>query len=118
MKNLVLKIIIVSSVIFVSSCSYNKDLPEPEVITENEENVPVTYTDDVQAIMTNNCTGCHGGSGGVNLNTYAQVKAQADAGRLLARAINGAGGPMPQGGLMPQATRDVLQAWLDQGAPE
>ena len=104
------------------SCTTNKTtLPEPEEETTVITTTPVTevtYTSHVQAIMVDNCTSCHGGSGGVNLNTYTQVKAQADAGRILARAINGSGGAMPPFGLMPQATLDTLQLWLDQGALE
>jgi mono/diheme cytochrome c family protein len=104
----------------LASCSYNKtELPTPEeeaVEATNPNGTVVTYTSHVKTIMDNNCIGCHGGSGGVNLDTYSVVKAQADAGRILARAINGSGGTMPPGGLMPQTTLDTLQFWLDQGA--
>jgi mono/diheme cytochrome c family protein len=105
----------------LGSCTSNKtELPEPEVATTVVTNTTteITYTSHVQDIMVVNCTGCHGGSGGVNLNTYTQVKDQADAGRILARAINGSGGTMPPSGLMPQATLDTLQLWLDQGAQQ
>ncbi|MDG1475620.1 MAG: hypothetical protein P8Q14_00600, partial [Vicingaceae bacterium] len=113
---------------FAVSCSYNKtELPEPIVDpvgtpsptpSPNPSN-SITYTTHVKAYIDNNCVGCHGSSGGVTLQTYSQVKAQADAGRILARAINGSGsGPMPPSGLMPQTTLDTLQLWLDQGALE
>ena len=105
----------------ITSCSYNKtELPQPEdgPVVENPSGTVITYTSHVEAIMVNNCTICHGGSGNLFLNTYTQVKAIADNGKLSDRAINGLGGPMPQSGLMPQATRDILQMWLDQGALE
>jgi hypothetical protein len=116
--NLLLKTFLVFA-LFCSafSCSYNKsEMPVPqETITNNPV---ITFTSHVQDIMTN-CTVCHFsgvGSQSPALVTYTDVKAQADAGRILARAINASGGPMPTGGLMPQTTLDTLQMWLDQGA--
>jgi mono/diheme cytochrome c family protein len=104
------------SALMLASCTSNKtELPAPEV-GANAATKQITYTSHVQEIMVESCTGCHGGSGGVNLNTYSQVKAQADAGRILVRAINGSGGTMPPAGLMPQTTLDTLQMWLNQGA--
>jgi uncharacterized membrane protein len=106
------------------SCTTNKTtLPEPQVeetttTTADTTGVDVTYTNDVKTIMDNNCVSCHGSSGGISLVTYAQVKTQADAGRILARAITGSQGNMPPSGLMDQATRDVLQNWINQGAQE
>jgi mono/diheme cytochrome c family protein len=111
MRNLALTFIIVSCLSI--SCSYNKE----ELIVEPVVPAVITYTSHIKAMVDNNCVSCHGSSGGVALHTYAQVKATADAGRILARAINGSGGgPMPQSGLMSQTNLDILQMWLDQGA--
>lgn len=130
MRKIALTFSVFGLLAFVVSCSYNKkELPEPIVETEGTPNPTpnpspspsndITYTSHVKSYIDNNCVGCHGSSGGVTLETYTQVKAQADAGRILARAINGSGsGPMPPSGLMPQATLDTLQMWLDQGALE
>lgn len=108
--------------VMLASCAYNKEqLPAPEelvVTPTNPSATAVTYTSHVKTIMDNNCIACHGSNGNVSLENYGQVKAQADAGRILARAINGAGGPMPPSGLMLQTTIDTLQLWLDQGALE
>ena len=118
MKNLLAFI----SILLLVSCSYNKgELPIPgddETITPYVGPL-ITYTSHVKSYIDNNCTSCHGASGGVSLGTYAEVKSQADAGKILARAINGSGsGPMPPSGLMPQTTLDTLQFWLDQGSPQ
>jgi len=110
MKNLALTFIIVSCLAI--SCSYNKQ----ELIVEPVFPAVITYTSHIKSMVDNNCVSCHGNLGGVTLQTYAQVKAKADAGRILARAINGSGGPMPQSGLMSQTNLDTLQMWLDQGA--
>lgn len=130
MKNLAFTLVLLGCIAIVVSCSYNtKDLPEP--ISENPSNpsapadtttnptptTNITYTSHIKTIIDNNCVGCHGSSGGVTLQTYTQVQTQANAGRILARAINGSGnGPMPPSGLMTQTTLDTLQMWLDQGA--
>ncbi len=128
MKKAIITLSVLGILAFVVSCTYNKEsLPEPITNTTSNPNPTpaptpsnnVTYTSHVKSYIDNNCVGCHGSSGGVSLQTYAQVKAQADAGRILARAINGSGsGPMPPSGLMPQTTLDTLQIWLDQGALE
>jgi mono/diheme cytochrome c family protein len=133
MKKIVLTIVVASCLIAVVSCTYNKkELPEPIVIDNLMPNPPpgpnptpnpspeaITYTSHIKSVIDNNCIICHGHMGGVTLETYAQVKAQADAGRILARAINGSGnGPMPPSGLMAQTTLDTLQMWLDQGSPQ
>tara|TARA_B100000809_G_scaffold266153_1_gene327575 strand:+ start:3957 stop:4355 length:399 start_codon:yes stop_codon:yes gene_type:complete len=132
MKKLAITLITVSSLAVIVSCSYNKnELPEPivesvtvPVVTPVNPVTPtssgaITYTSHIKSMVDNNCVVCHGSSGGITLQTYSQVKSQADAGRILARAINGSGtGPMPPSGLMPQTNLDTLQMWLDQGALE
>lgn len=123
MKNIVSTFFVASCFALIASCTYNKEELVVEPVQVNPQTpIPspsapaITYTSHVKSYIDNNCVGCHGSSGGVSLQTYAQVKAQADAGRILARAINGSGGgPMPPSGLMPQATLDTLQLWLDQG---
>lgn len=130
MKNLGLTFVVVSCFAIVVSCTYNKkELPEPiedPVVTPSPTPTPgvpsITYTSHVKFMMDNNCVTCHS-PGTIGqfpfLTNYSEVKGQADAGRVLARAINGSGGgPMPPSGLMPQATLDTLQMWLDQGALE
>ncbi len=128
MKSIVLTLLVTCCVTFLVSCSYNKnELPEPieettPVPTPTTNQNTITYTSHVKVMMDDNCVVCHSASGTNQqpfLTTYTQVKTQADAGRILARAINGSGnGPMPPSGLMSQTTLDTLQMWLDQGALE
>ncbi len=118
----------VTCMAFLASCSYNKDeLVQPgspglganSSTGENPSGAVVTYTSHVKTIIDNNCIGCHGGQGGLFLTNYSQVKAIADNGNLLLRAIQGGGPqPMPPSGVLPQATLDTLQFWLDQNALE
>lgn len=81
-----------------------------------------SFAADIQPVITNNCLGCHSGgapSGGINLSTYAGVKAVADSGQLLGAIRREAGfSPMPQGAApLPQCTIDQFAAWVADGAP-
>jgi mono/diheme cytochrome c family protein len=77
----------------------------------------VTYDDDVEAIITANCIGCHSGpsaNAGLDLTGYANTRAATEQGNLLAR-INNASNPMPPSGPMPPATRQIIDQWVEDG---
>ena len=77
----------------------------------------VTYDDDVEAIITANCVGCHSGANanaGLQLTGYANVRAAAEQGNLLNRVNNGSN-PMPPGGQLPPATRQIIDQWVTDG---
>jgi len=80
----------------------------------------VTYTQLVAAggIFATSCVGCHNANnaaGGLNLAIYANARAAA---ANIRTRVNNAANPMPTGGLLPQAQRDRINAWVDQGAPQ
>jgi len=96
--------------ITMSSCS---DAVIEEVVIVNA----VTYNTDVRTIISNNCLPCHAGSSpsaGLNLETYANVKAAAENGNLLTR-INSASNPMPQGGQMSPTLIATIEKWAADG---
>ncbi len=101
-----------------SGCYYDIEeelYPDSFCDTEN-----VTWTADVQPLISSNCaiSGCHvSGAQTPDLSTYAAVKVAADAGAILARAINADPSPMPPTGLLPNCDRQALKAWLEAGAP-
>jgi hypothetical protein len=83
----------------------------------------ISYSSTVKSILSGNgCTGCHNGSlasGGVELSTYAGIKARVDDQRLWG-AVNHLPGftPMPQGGSkISDCDIKRLKAWIDAGAP-
>lgn len=82
---------------------------------------PVSYQADIAPIMSSNCTNCHGDpptqGAPMSLVTLAQVRSSVEDRGLISR-INSTSNPMPPDGRMPQATRDLIQAWVDQGFPE
>ncbi len=80
---------------------------------------PVTYTNSISQIITNNCMGCHFFGGNVpNLHNYAAV--QANSARIL-KAVNHESGslPMPQGSSKLDASiMGKFTCWQEQGFKE
>lgn len=83
----------------------------------------VTFNLVVKPLMDLKCVGCHGNNspgGGIKLTTHAEVKAQADNGKLWG-SINHDSGykamPYPAGSnKMPQCELDVIRIWIEAGA--
>jgi uncharacterized membrane protein len=83
----------------------------------------VSYTDDLAPVFARYCTACHsttatdrnGAPAGVDFDTWAAAALWAETANQRVQA-----GSMPPGGNpVPSATaRCLLQAWVDQGAPE
>lgn len=79
----------------------------------------ITYTLTIQPIMQNSCVGCHGTSGGIALDSYANVKKQVDNGRLNC-TINWASGcsAMPKNtAKLSDCKLKQIKKWIDAGAP-
>ena len=77
----------------------------------------VTYDADVKTIIDNNCTTCHGSvrpQAGLSLVSYQQVRTAAESGNLIPR-MNNATNPMPPSGILPAATRALIDKWADDG---
>lgn len=80
----------------------------------------VSFSMTIAPFFRNNCAipGCHAANSiSPTMETYTQIKMQADAGRIRARAIDQM--TMPPAGrprLTPRQKND-LRSWLDNGAP-
>jgi hypothetical protein len=77
----------------------------------------VTYDDDVLPIITTNCVNCHSGpnaNAGLQLTSYANVRAAAEQGNLVAR-INNSSNPMPPTGQLPPEIRQIIDQWIIDG---
>lgn len=104
----------------MQSCYYDKEI-ELYGISACDTLAAVTYTAAIAPIMVGNCaiSGCHTGvnpTGGLLLNTYGQVKAIADDGRLESRVLVQKNMP-PTGPLTP-CEQEAIQKWINAGAPE
>ena len=74
----------------------------------------VSYATQIAPLLQASCTSCHGGSNpqsGINLSTYAGVKANASAANSAIK-----NGTMPPGGALSSANKQLFQTWIDQGA--
>jgi hypothetical protein len=82
----------------------------------------VSFSSTITPILTAKCTGCHGGTNpqaGINLTTYAGVKAKINDGRFWG-AINHQPGfsPMPKNGSkLPDCDLAKIKKWIDAGSP-
>jgi uncharacterized membrane protein len=77
----------------------------------------VSYVNDIKPLIENRCDHCHG-PGGVKSDrdwtVYANVKTFAAA--IKTRTANGSM-PADMVGGLPQAERDLIACWVDDGAP-
>jgi hypothetical protein len=99
--------------------------------TDTAVTQPVSFRSDVTPIFNRyGCTSCHGGSGGLIVQSVAQLLRGGDHGpaivagnaeaSILAKKLSSAppfGDRMPQGGpYLPDSTQSVIRAWINQGA--
>jgi len=98
--------------------------PTPPMTTPTPTPTPnqnvVTYTSLMASggVFASSCVSCHGNSlalGGLNLANYTQAK---NAAQKIKTRVNSASNPMPTSGLLPQADRAKVNAWVDGGAPQ
>lgn len=84
----------------------------------------VTYTKHIKPLMDASCNlgGCHGiplGSGAPPFSNYAQVKQYADNGEIKSTVFDSQPELMPQNGPpLPQAQKNLLNCWLNNGKKE
>ena len=82
----------------------------------------VTFSQDIKALIDQNCEGCHNGmsaNGGLVLSGHQNTAAAALNGSLIDRMTRNAGDPllMPPSGALSECDISKLQAWIVQGAP-
>jgi len=78
----------------------------------------LTSTDPTLGVFRRSCYGCHSGSntaGGLNISSYASAKAAAS--KIVSR-MNNSKNPMPTGGILSQADRDLVSKWMNAGTPQ
>lgn len=119
--------------ILSASISCEKEKAEPVVVDDKDtvvqktlcDTVNFTYTTDIKPIITANCSfsGCHGNgsqSGGVNLNSYANVVNEAQQAQFLGAIKHESGfSSMPQGrSKLSNSQIEAIECWIDQNTPE
>lgn len=102
-----------------TGCYYDKEEKlYPQTVCDT---AAVTYSSSVVPILLSNCTVCHGGntpSAGIKLDTYADVKIQADNGRLWGAVSQATSfSPMPKNAVkLNTCNLTKIKKWLDTGA--
>lgn len=89
------------------------------------------FNDQVLPIFTQHCASCHGGSGGVNLNTFnnivnasgnrlgrSVIAGDADASPLYQLLLGPVGTvpKMPNGSSLSESQINTIKTWIDNGA--
>jgi len=112
-----------------ASCSKDNDSDSGNTPpSDNQGNDPgdpdpvaLSYAADIRPIFNGNCNSCHGDpptqNAPMSLTTLALIK-DAVENRGLLGLINNTGDPMPPTGLLPIATRQRIEEWVNQGYPE
>ncbi len=85
------------------------------------DTVNMKFTANVLPILSANCYSCHGNGrafGGVNLDTYTNVKSVATNGSLLGAITHASGfSPMPQNAAqLPECDINKIRSWINRGA--
>lgn len=121
MKTKILIAVALSIIVLSTGCHY--DVEEKLYGTPACDTSNITYSITISGIIsTYSCLTCHSGptpSGSFNLDSYFNVKAKVDDGRLFG-AINHSAGFifMPQNApKMSQCDIAKVKAWIDAGAP-
>jgi hypothetical protein len=101
---------------FLHSCYYDV---ESELYPACELPESVSYSVDIEPIITSSCaiSGCHvqGGSGPGNFANYNNVKAKVDDGTFVNEVVIDR--TMPPSGGLSDCDRQLLELWVDSGAP-
>lgn len=84
------------------------------------DTLAVSYSTEIQGIITDNCQGCHNNlSASGNLNLESTASRTANIAKILDRIGRSAGDPlvMPTAGPMPSCQINKIRAWSNQGLP-
>ena len=94
--------------------------------TEPQEELPVDYASQIQPILNENCTSCHGYAAGLNLSSYTSVIAGGNSGNIVVPGDHASSvlwqridnGTMPPTGNLSSTQINLIAQWIDEGALE
>ena len=93
-------------------------------LLSNGDCTNISYTATIQPIFSTNCTGCHGGSGGLSLTSYSLLMendvvnpGNSAESQLIKKLKGTAGTQMPKNqNPLDDATIELIETWIDEGA--
>ena len=100
--------------LLVAGCNYRIEKSPAIVYTGQFKAGTISYDTVRQEVFLPKCIGCHGNSGGVNLETYEAVRSHIDAiSRSTLREKR-----MPKDSALSSIQLGLLAQWIAEGAPE
>jgi hypothetical protein len=114
-------------IFLMAACGGGPQTNQISAPSATDSSVDVSFAKDVLPIFNQNCVRCHGGRGGLFLDSYDNVMqggvsgvvviaSDAD-GSLLIKRITAVIEPrMPMGGSLPQSDIDLIRTWIGDGA--
>ena len=115
-------IVFVAAILFVAPSCTSDNVDDKYGPGSACDTAVVTFSQDIKAIIGQNCEGCHNGnsaSGGLNLAGHSNIQSSALGGGLMDRIERPSSDPlsMPPGGPLSDCDQNKLTAWINQGAP-
>ena len=104
------------AVALLSSCTFSESKVAPSMSLERLSSAPLSYQTVNEVVFRASCTDCHGGSGGVNLETYAGVVRNLE--RSYIRAVTLKTMPGAPRAPLTDCQAKLLELWKNSGAPE
>ena len=111
-------------ILFISALGSCSKASEDMLITVQQcDTSGMKYGADILPIITNNCYSCHANgivNGNVSLDGYANLKTQADNGKLVGVITHASGyPPMPDnGGKLSDCEINKIKSWIAAGAKQ
>jgi hypothetical protein len=107
--------------LFLTHCTYDNSV-DSYGNTAACDTAAVTFSQDIKALIDQNCEGCHNGmsaNGGLVLSGHQNTAAAALNGSLIDRMTRSTGDPllMPPSGALSDCDISKLHAWIGEGAP-
>ena len=109
------------ALLLLTHCTYDNSI-DSYGNTAACDTAAVTFSQDIKALIGQNCEGCHNGmsaNGGLILSGHQNTAAAALNGSLIDRMTRSAGDPllMPPSGALSDCDISKLQAWIGEDAP-
>lgn len=102
------------------SCDYDKEVIEPIPELTLCDTISPTYVTDIEPIINQSCAiaGCHTATNGngIPYTNYEQVKEKVDSGKFRKKVIEDK--TMPKIGSLTEDQLQLIECWLDAGAPK